>query len=36
MIDKDELLNICSDGLHNVISIEQLLVFINQKTIYKN
>lgn len=28
---KDDLFIICSDGLHNLISIEQLLVFINQK-----
>lgn len=27
----DDLFIICSDGLHNLISIEQLLVFINQK-----
>lgn len=28
---KDDLFIICSDGLHNLISIKQLLVFINQK-----
>lgn len=28
---KDDLFIICSDGLHNLISIEQLLVFIHQK-----
>lgn len=29
---KDDSFIICSDGLHNLISIEQLLVFINQKS----